>query len=125
MTWPLPTLAATSASISGVSTSPAFVADSPSTPWTNSGTNMIAPNIATPTVKEVAAAALKVRRRKSDSGTIGFGVRRSCQPSTASRAEPGGEQRGDLDRVTGRGVAEADGAEQHERQARREQRRAQ
>ena len=49
---------------------------------------MIAPNMPTPTAKDAAAAALKVRSRNSETGTIGLSARRSCQASRASTARP-------------------------------------
>ena len=49
---------------------------------------MIAPNIPKPTANDAAAAALKVRSRNSDTGTIGLSARRSWKASSARTAKP-------------------------------------
>ena len=48
----------------------------------------IAPNIAIPIVKPIAFATLNTLERKSFSGMIGSGARRSRQTNTASSATP-------------------------------------
>src|SRR5919197_1093836 len=67
------TLAVTAPSISGVSTTPDDVADVPITPWTNSGTYEIVPNIAIPTSAMHATLAVTTRLRSTSNGRIGSG----------------------------------------------------
>ena len=67
---------------------PELVAEAPIAPCTNSGTNMIAPNMAAPTENAAAFASEKVRRRNSRTGTIGVSARRSCHANAPSRTAP-------------------------------------
>jgi hypothetical protein len=67
----------TQLSMSGVSKDPAAVAVIPKAPCANSGTNDIAPNIATPAKNPAITATDTTRLRNSASGTMGSSARRS------------------------------------------------
>src|SRR5438309_10992704 len=84
--WPETKLAVTAPSIRGVSTTPDEVADVPITPWTNSGTKEIVPNIAIPTRAMQARQDATTRFLSRENGRIGSGTPRSYARNDANAA---------------------------------------
>src|SRR6266542_3063288 len=79
---------ATQPMTNGMSTNPAWVALLPITAWRYSGTKAMAPNMAMPERKPVAAAARTIGLAKSPSGTTGSAACRSIiTKSTSSTTE--------------------------------------
>ena len=68
-----------------MSTTPDDVADVPITPWTNSGTYEIVPNIAMPMSPMQRMLDATIGFRITSNGRIGSSTRRSQKPNTASR----------------------------------------
>ena len=76
----------TQLNISGVSSDPASVAVAPSAPCAKSGTNEMAPNIATPARNPATTETSTTRLRNRASGTMGSGAPRSTRMKSAHRS---------------------------------------
>src|SRR5439155_11055868 len=90
---PVSTLETTQPSISGISTTPEFVADVPITRCMNTGMYTIAPNMPAPSTSAAASPTDTMDSRNIPIGSAGSGARSSCQtnrtaPTTPARASP-------------------------------------